>query len=252
MSYEKQTWTTGDTITAEKLNYMENGIEDASGYECESSIVNETIATTDRGDGIFIGDFEFVGEINALNELEVVFDGTEYTLPYDSTYHGYGESQYYNPSFTNYPLLISATNDNKTNWKLYTSTGGTHTIVLPTVSKIEIINITPDFKTVVNHVIEEQSIVESFEVYSSGGQLGSTMDLSELLAYYSKYHRMPICYFEGVPFTYAGTYENDTMPFYNNTCFIGFRIHNNSTASMKVIIFNASLNPITIQNISLT
>ena len=27
MSYEKQTWTTGDTITAEKLNHMENGIE---------------------------------------------------------------------------------------------------------------------------------------------------------------------------------------------------------------------------------
>ena len=27
MSYEKQTWTTGDIIMAEKLNHMENGIK---------------------------------------------------------------------------------------------------------------------------------------------------------------------------------------------------------------------------------
>lgn len=26
MSYEKQTWVTGETITAEKLNHMEDGI----------------------------------------------------------------------------------------------------------------------------------------------------------------------------------------------------------------------------------
>lgn len=29
MSYTKQTWAKGDTITAEKLNHMETGIEDA-------------------------------------------------------------------------------------------------------------------------------------------------------------------------------------------------------------------------------
>lgn len=31
MSYEKQTWETGEIITAEKLNHMENGIENAGG-----------------------------------------------------------------------------------------------------------------------------------------------------------------------------------------------------------------------------
>lgn len=30
MSYEKQTWTTGDIITAEKLNHIENGIENSN------------------------------------------------------------------------------------------------------------------------------------------------------------------------------------------------------------------------------
>ena len=33
MAYEKQTWTTGDIITANKLNYMEDGI--TSGNEVE-------------------------------------------------------------------------------------------------------------------------------------------------------------------------------------------------------------------------
>ena len=33
MAYEKQTWQNGDTITAEKLNHMEDGIENSSGYK---------------------------------------------------------------------------------------------------------------------------------------------------------------------------------------------------------------------------
>lgn len=31
MAYEKQTWNCGDTITADKLNHIEDGIADASG-----------------------------------------------------------------------------------------------------------------------------------------------------------------------------------------------------------------------------
>lgn len=31
MAYEKQTWTCGETITADKLNHIETGLEDASG-----------------------------------------------------------------------------------------------------------------------------------------------------------------------------------------------------------------------------
>ena len=31
MSYTKQTWTTGETITADKLNHMEDGIDGAGG-----------------------------------------------------------------------------------------------------------------------------------------------------------------------------------------------------------------------------
>lgn len=31
MAYEKQTWECGDTVTAEKLNHIEEGIEELSG-----------------------------------------------------------------------------------------------------------------------------------------------------------------------------------------------------------------------------
>lgn len=31
MSYVKQTWATGDVVTAEKMNYIENGIANAGG-----------------------------------------------------------------------------------------------------------------------------------------------------------------------------------------------------------------------------
>ena len=35
MSYEKQTWQTGDTITAQKLNHMEGGIAQGGGISCD-------------------------------------------------------------------------------------------------------------------------------------------------------------------------------------------------------------------------
>ena len=33
--YEKQTWVTGETITAEKLNHMEDGISGGGGVLCD-------------------------------------------------------------------------------------------------------------------------------------------------------------------------------------------------------------------------
>ena len=45
MSYEKQTWTTGETITAAKLNHMEEGIEDAGGSG-GVLVVHETVTGT--------------------------------------------------------------------------------------------------------------------------------------------------------------------------------------------------------------
>lgn len=46
MAYEKQTWTTGEVITQEKLNHMEDGIANAGGG---ALIVNATTTTSESG-----------------------------------------------------------------------------------------------------------------------------------------------------------------------------------------------------------
>lgn len=42
MAYEKQTWTTGEVITAEKLNHMEDGIAGAGGSTIEPITITIT------------------------------------------------------------------------------------------------------------------------------------------------------------------------------------------------------------------
>ena len=46
MSYEKQTWQTGDTVTSAKLNHMEDGIASAGG--ASALIVTNTDGTLDK------------------------------------------------------------------------------------------------------------------------------------------------------------------------------------------------------------
>lgn len=51
MAYEKQTWATGQVITAEKLNHMENGIEeaDAGGGASPSTVIPSPLGTAAIG-----------------------------------------------------------------------------------------------------------------------------------------------------------------------------------------------------------
>lgn len=50
MSYDKNTWATGDTITAQKLNHMEDGISGAGGVLVAIAIYDEQtdITTLDK------------------------------------------------------------------------------------------------------------------------------------------------------------------------------------------------------------
>lgn len=53
MGYEKQTWQNGDTITADKLNYIEDGIENSSGYKYTVERDNEKQFLYDSGTTVF-------------------------------------------------------------------------------------------------------------------------------------------------------------------------------------------------------
>lgn len=50
MSYDKNTWATGDTITAQKLNHMEDGISGAGGVLVAIAVYDEQteITTLDK------------------------------------------------------------------------------------------------------------------------------------------------------------------------------------------------------------
>lgn len=86
MAYEKQTWTTGEVITQEKLNHMEDGIANAGG----SDISFFRVTFTDNGDDTLTADKTraeilqaYVDDMITIGELRVA-TGTP-TTPADIT-----------------------------------------------------------------------------------------------------------------------------------------------------------------------
>lgn len=65
MSYEKTTWATGDVITAEKLNNIEDGVEDASGGE-------SVVVTLSAGESGIVADKTFSELAEAVEQNKVV------------------------------------------------------------------------------------------------------------------------------------------------------------------------------------
>lgn len=64
MSYEKQTWQTGDVITAEKLNHMEDGIASGGGGGSSDFSTAEVTVIANSGSG----GVALTGGINGYSE----------------------------------------------------------------------------------------------------------------------------------------------------------------------------------------
>ena len=102
MSYTKQTWATGDTITAEKLNHIEDGIENIGGivylhlvlYEEHGAFINQR-----RLDKTF-------GEILELLQVGIMpclLETNEYGYNYYFI-NSFDYDEYYYISFDNFPF----------------------------------------------------------------------------------------------------------------------------------------------------
>ena len=66
MSYTPTTWTTGDTITATKLNKIENGIASAGGgYDAVVSFYHDNNSANDWECSIISGDFATIASMVA-------------------------------------------------------------------------------------------------------------------------------------------------------------------------------------------
>ena len=145
MAYTPKTWVCGETITAEGLNNIEEGIQDAleccedKGYECTESqaTVFEGSLTTVSEWGMCRVEFTPSQPIEG-DSIAVTLNGTEYELPKATVSFGdgYGEfDAYSNPVFTNYPCAVGIINGQ---YYFYTPSDGTYQVVInTTVSTVE-------------------------------------------------------------------------------------------------------------------
>lgn len=130
MSYTPINWQTGDTITAEKLNKMDNdwGVE-------STQLFSETVTTVANPeypeDGAW-GDLAYSTMITT-NTLTVTFDGTEYVCEKTiwegaNAYGGLGDGGL---DFSTIPFLITSYESEGTVFNsIGTENGGTHTVTI--------------------------------------------------------------------------------------------------------------------------
>lgn len=116
MSYDKYTWTTGETITAEKLNHIEDGIAGSGcGFEYseESTLVFDgTIEATTQP---FVSFLPLT--IPTSETMFVTFNDIEYEMPKNGVEGGYvygeiGSGSGSMPIFDTYPCAVAFVNDN--------------------------------------------------------------------------------------------------------------------------------------------
>lgn len=106
MAYEKQTWTTGEVITQEKLNHIENGIEGA--YELPS------VSASDNGKVLGVENGQF-GLVNGGSGEQVMV--VPFMREYDGQKDNYSTQVTYadiESMYTRYiggtPCMVSITN----------------------------------------------------------------------------------------------------------------------------------------------
>lgn len=204
MPYTPINWQTGDTITAEKLNKMDNGW----GFE-NTQLFSESVTTaTVEGQPAPVGSLAYSKQITS-DTLPVTFNGESYNLPltvqeWGNIYGGFSES---GPSFTTYPVCI-VSNEGGHN-SVYTETAGTYTIS----GSGPLIQTSEAFDSAVAHA-ENFAVVagvttfqEAVDAFKSGKHVYVTDDSQN-----NKTYRLPIILINESAYEikFVGTTYNDT------------------------------------------
>ena len=161
MAYEKQTWVTGEVITKEKLNHMEDGISTGGGIYTygEVSLFDESVTTAKQSDDATFAQagITLQGEL-PKSDISVTFNGWDYTLPYGNGAAGdywgeIGETVVEGltvnvPVFTNYPLLILASSDG---YMVATPEAGTYSLKIN--ETVEKFTVNDGFKSALENVL---------------------------------------------------------------------------------------------------
>lgn len=148
MAYTPINWQTGDTITAEKLNKMDNG------WSVENTQLFSETVTTVAGDLGNSAKFAYSDWIRD-DTIIINFDGTDYTcekIKINSNIFGYGGTSSEAPDFTEYPFaFLSVRNSGN---KLYTQTAGEHTVS----ASVKSLQTSDDFEAVVESIAPMQKL----------------------------------------------------------------------------------------------
>ena len=143
MAYTPKQWVCGETITADGLNNIEEGVQEAleccgsggdCGYSCTES--QETVfegSLTTASMGQMYGVTFTPTEPIEGDSITVTFNGTEYELPKVTVPFGDGYGDFdasSNPVFTNYPCAIAISNGQ---YYFLTPSAGTYQVVVNTI-----------------------------------------------------------------------------------------------------------------------
>ncbi len=149
MAYTPINWQTGDTITAEKMNKMDNGWGVSSTQLFSESVATETI----EGESFAMATFSYSTLISA-ESIVVTFNGTNYTVNRNGEggYYYYGDFGESGPSFANYPFVIeSGEEEGGASNAIYTASAGTYTVAVSGAS----IEVSDNFSNAVNKSVDK-------------------------------------------------------------------------------------------------
>ena len=146
MAYTPINWQTGDTITAEKMNKMDNGWGVGS-----TQLFSETVTTTDIG-GVNGGVLSYSTLIDSAS-IVVTFNGTDYTCSRTEVFgeYFYGGFTEQGPDFSEYPFALESRSQENT---LYTQSAGSYTVSATVIS----VEISENFSNAVNQCVDNSTL----------------------------------------------------------------------------------------------
>lgn len=180
MAYEKTVWQSGDTITAEKLNKLEDGVENSYNYNSDIVIKEDGWEYSYGYTTILDSEHNFaISYLQSVEEYELpispsttkvhvyfwegndlLFDGIADVGQIESSrYIGVLNTDTLSPDFSTYPFLFNIhTSNGHLNTELVTQKVGDYEIVINEVEDQVIF--TPLFEKAVNAVIKANKIVK--------------------------------------------------------------------------------------------
>ena len=176
MAYTPINWQTGDTITAEKMNKMDNGW----GIQ-EEQLFNEAVTTRLRN-GAIMGSIDYY-ELIDFPEIIVTFEGTDYTCPRvnGDDAHFYGGFSGTEPDFSTYPFFISCSEDIN---MLFTESAGTYTVAVTAPTVV----VGDNFSTAVNKVVDTSALpLRCVDGVTAEEEMASAWQSRLLYFYYDAY-----------------------------------------------------------------